>query len=56
MFSNVKDQNGKLSDYKVANIKLRNVTLTGLNRYIKEVLDASDGKFGINRFELISVD
>jgi len=56
VFSNVKDKNGKLSNYKVADIKLRNVTLTGLNKYIQEELDKPGGKYGINRFELISVD
>ena len=56
VFSNVKGKDGKLTNYKVADIKLRNVTLTKLKKYVREELEKPGGKYGIKRFELIAVD
>ena len=56
VFSNVKDQNGHLSNYTVADIKLRNVTLADLKEYVQAELAKPGGKYGITRFELIAVE
>jgi len=56
VFSNVLDKNGHLSNYTVADIKLRTVTLADLKEYVRAELVKLGGKYGITRYELIAVE